>query len=256
MEWEILENKKGMKQKFRVHIAAVGFEVDRVVKPIVKMKADKVYIICKKYNDKARSCVEKVLNEIEEELHLGDNLIEWKVEIYSLVDNLNVLYQIFNKEKGHHIYVNCSGGSKIQSIAGMMACMMLGGTPYYVEPEEYLYIDQMESPMTKGLKEILRLPDYRIDYPPPTIIKGLEVLNSYHEGISKKKYITKLEEEGLLSTEGKSIHSKYSKLKNTFTKPMKKWDFITFDKLGRKTIIKITDNGKNALKIFSNEIIR
>jgi hypothetical protein len=238
-----------------VHIATVGFEIDRVVKPIVKMKADKVYIICKKFDDKARSCVEKVLDRIEEELQLDDNLIELKVEIYSLVHNLNVLYQIFNKEKGNHIYVNCSGGSKIQSIAGMMACMMFGGTPYYVEPEEYAYIDEMEGPMTKGMKDILWLPDYKIEYPEPQVIRGVEILNSYPKGVNKKKYIEILEKEGLIKTEGNSIHSKYSKLKNKFTKHMIKWDYITLEKLGRKTIIKITNNGKNALKIFSNEII-
>jgi len=35
--------------KLRVHIAPVGFEIDRVVIPAIKMKADKVYLL--RHND-------------------------------------------------------------------------------------------------------------------------------------------------------------------------------------------------------------
>jgi hypothetical protein len=42
-------------------------------------------------------------------------------------------------EKGNHILVNVSVGSKIQAIASMMACMMFKDMatikPYYVVPE-------------------------------------------------------------------------------------------------------------------------
>ena len=31
--------------RLRVHIAPVGFEIDRVVIPAIKMKADKVYLL-------------------------------------------------------------------------------------------------------------------------------------------------------------------------------------------------------------------
>ncbi|MBD3228707.1 MAG: hypothetical protein GF329_11030 [Candidatus Lokiarchaeota archaeon] len=107
------------------------------------MKADKVYIISKKFGDRAKPCVDEVIRNLQNKLNLDENLIECKVEIYSLVGNLNILSQIFEKEKGNHIFVNCSGGSKIQCIAGMMACMMFDGFLYYVEPEKYLYIGEM-----------------------------------------------------------------------------------------------------------------
>ncbi|TFF89124.1 MAG: hypothetical protein EU549_01710 [Promethearchaeota archaeon] len=244
---------KTINRYLRVHIAAVGFEVDRVVDPILQMKADKVYIISKISDDRARPCVDEVLELLQDKLQLGENLIECKVEIYSLVENLNILARIFEKEDGNHIYVNCSGGSKIQGIAGMMACMMFDGFPYYVEPQEYLYIDEMHGPMTSGVKNILKLPDYKIEYPPEKLIDGLKILQKHPRGISKKNFIKELEEKELLTSTGKTLNSKYMLLKTNFITPMKNWNFINLEKLGRKFMVKITTDGKNALKIFSDK---
>ena len=50
--------------KLRVHIAPVGFEIDRIVIPAKKMRADKVWLISHKLRsqDKARPFLEKVRN--------------------------------------------------------------------------------------------------------------------------------------------------------------------------------------------------
>lgn len=40
--------------------------------------------------------------------------------------------EIFNAEQGNDIFVNLSTGNKIAAIAGMMACMLWKGIPYYV----------------------------------------------------------------------------------------------------------------------------
>jgi len=58
-----------------------------------------------------------------------------------LFDTLRALRTIIFREKGNHILVNVSTGSKIQAIASMMACMMFKDMatikPYYVVPEKY-----------------------------------------------------------------------------------------------------------------------
>ena len=241
------------KNNLRVHVAPVGFEIDRVVLPLIKMRADKVYIISKRGKDYARYCVDQVLQQIKTKLNLNEQyLTEIQVDIYDLVENLRVLYQIFKNESYNHIYINCSTGSKIQSIACMMACMMFSGTPYYIEPEEYCYIDTIKGPMTKGLKNIIILPDYKIEYPEYKLIKCLEIINTYSNGISKKDLIRKLEDLNMLTSTSESIISKYLLLKNNYLTPLINWKFITTTKLGRKTIIKITEDGKNALEIFGS----
>ena len=56
-----------MKYKKRIHIAPVGFEVDRIVEPAVEYKADKVYLLVHDNNeeDKASPYVKRVIEELE-----------------------------------------------------------------------------------------------------------------------------------------------------------------------------------------------
>ena len=51
-----------MKVKKRIHIAPVGFEVDRIVMPAIELEADKVYLLVhnNKAEDKAGPYIERV----------------------------------------------------------------------------------------------------------------------------------------------------------------------------------------------------
>ena len=77
------------------------------------------------------------------ESHLGQSSIEVKQKGVSrddLFDNLKGIKEILATEEGNELHVNVSAGSKIQAIAGMMACMIFKEyrpIPYYVEPEKY-----------------------------------------------------------------------------------------------------------------------
>ena len=57
-----------------------------------------------------------------------------------LFDTLRVLRKIIFEEANNAIFINVSSGSKIQSIASMMACMIFKDrvdiTPYYAVPEK------------------------------------------------------------------------------------------------------------------------
>ena len=56
--------------KLRVHIAPVGFELDRIVIPAKKMRADKVWLISHTVRsaDKARPFLEKIKKTLEKNL--------------------------------------------------------------------------------------------------------------------------------------------------------------------------------------------
>ena len=56
-----------MKYKKRIHIAPVGFEVDRIVMPAIENKADKVYLLVhdKKTEDKAGPYIERVIKQLK-----------------------------------------------------------------------------------------------------------------------------------------------------------------------------------------------
>ena len=68
-----------MKFKKRIHIAPVGFEVDRIVKPAVEYKADKVYLLVhdNKKEDKATPYIENVIKELGENKIQSENY--WRV---------------------------------------------------------------------------------------------------------------------------------------------------------------------------------
>ena len=58
-----------MKVKKRIHIAPVGFEVDRIVIPAIEYNADKVYLLVhnNKAEDRAGSYITRIINELKKE---------------------------------------------------------------------------------------------------------------------------------------------------------------------------------------------
>ncbi|HYY50778.1 MAG TPA: DUF6293 family protein, partial [Nitrososphaeraceae archaeon] len=151
-------------QILRVHVAPVGFEVDRIVLPAINMKADRVWLIVHAgaKADKGDKFVKAI------QAKLKDARIECLKALADRIDHfdiLRVLRTIILKEKGNSILVNVSVGSKIQAIASMMSCMMFKDIsmikPYYVVPERY-NSSQEDQEETEGLKDIIGLPEYKI----------------------------------------------------------------------------------------------
>lgn len=117
-----------------IHIAPVGFEVDRIVIPAENMKADRVWLIIHNDpNEDAGRPFSKLITEL-----LVQRRIEFKFEYADrtdLFDTLRALRKIISIESNNAILINVSVGSKIQAIASMMVCMIFKDkvdiTPYY-----------------------------------------------------------------------------------------------------------------------------
>ena len=50
-----------MRSNLRVHIAPVGFHVNRVTEPIIQERADKVYLVTHHSHDRAAKYMEKII---------------------------------------------------------------------------------------------------------------------------------------------------------------------------------------------------
>ena len=76
--------------KLRVHIAPVGFELDRIVIPAKKMRADKVWLISHTVRsaDKARPFLEKIKKTLEKN-NSHTNLVSG-IQILAPKNHLNV----------------------------------------------------------------------------------------------------------------------------------------------------------------------
>ena len=170
----------------RVHIAPVGFEIDRIAIAAKQMKADRVWLL--KHGDPAKDRAQGYMEKIRTQLK--KEKIEVHVEYtdrFSLFKILKSVREIVEKEKDNYVFINCSSGSKIQAIACMMACMMFQGktkmTPYYAEPESYASVKGEQ--LSTGLKTVVKLPAYEIHTPKPALVQALKIIKEDGGNITK-----------------------------------------------------------------------
>jgi hypothetical protein len=245
----------------RIHIAPVGFDQDRVVLPLKNMSAEKVYLIVeqKKEDDKGRVYVDFIQKSIKKyKLKCDVELRPSDVIGRDLFSVLHTYRKIIEAESGNKIYVNVSTGTKIHSIAGMMACMIFSTdvtklTPYYVVPDDYNEPED-HSPFATGCKDIFPLPSYKITKPENKLViclRIIEELSNEGKKISKISLIEKLTETGLLQVaENKTINAKYRSLERNFIEPLIEWNFISTKGKGKRLEIEISSEGKNILKFL------
>ena len=241
-------------EMLRVHIAPVGFEVDRIVLPASNMRADRVWLIIHSDSiDDGGTPFSKLISE-----RLEKDQIEFKMEYADrtdLFDTLRVLRRIILKEKNNAILVNVSVGSKIQAIASMMACMMFKDEvdilPYYAVPEKYVNIPREQE--TAGLKKVLKLPEYKIETPPNHLIHCLKIIHERSDNrIANKDLRDQALARDLIHVERDKNYdqSAYMALKTNLIEPLLKWKFVRVEKIGRRHDLVLTEDGLNALKFL------
>jgi hypothetical protein len=258
-------------QTLRVHVAAVGFEVDRIVLPAVQMKADRVWLITHSNPsvDKGHQFVTSIRDKLKQ---ARIECLQTEADRTELFDTLRALRTIILKEKGNSILVNVSVGSKIQAIASMMASMMFKDTatikPYYAVPERYTSsVAKEEKQETEGFEEIIGLPEYKIEIPSDKLIRCLDLINrksDWKKGVPKRELKDSAIESGLIHEDEKRITGRkrtkeqyseqaaYMSLNKNLIEPLQKyWRFITETKVGTHHIISLTDEGKQALHFLS-----
>ena len=252
-------------------MAPVGFEVDRIVMPAVKMKADRVWLITNNPDvEEGRKFVKSIQHQLK---HEGIECLQMEADRIDLFDILRVLRLIILREKGNSILVNVSVGSKIQAIASMMACMMFRDIaiikPYYAIPGKYTSsIAKEEKQETEGLKDIIPMPDYKIEIPTHKLIKCLNIINQKKGAEIRKRELKDLAiESGLIHLDENRVTGRkrtkdeytdqaaYMSLNKNLIEPLQKdWRFITETKVGTHHIITLTEEGKHALHFLSADV--
>ena len=59
-----------MKPELRIHIVTVGFQIRRITEPLIRERADKVYLITRTHEDKATAYLDKVMKILRKERYL------------------------------------------------------------------------------------------------------------------------------------------------------------------------------------------
>ena len=157
--------------RLRVHIAPVGFEIDRIIVPAINMRADKVWLIghSNLSEDKARPFLEKIRKTLAKK---NIQVKEVTADRFRLFDIVKVVkdrcHKIIFEEQSNDVYLNVASGSKIHAVGMMMATMIFDDRsnlhPFYAQAKEYHHT-KISEPQTSGIEAIHDLPTYRIQTP-------------------------------------------------------------------------------------------
>lgn len=238
--------------KERVHIAPVGYEKERIYKPLLEMKAERVWLLVYSKDNKAHVYQQKV-----EEV-LMQAKIQCKTaycDITDLYDVLRAMREIVNEESGNEVFINVSSGSKIEAIAGMMMSMIMIDTmdihSYYVVPKSYNNEPRHGEPLTKGMNDIFPLPSYPMEKPNSQLIEILKILKSHKGKMTKKDLAQAAYDSNLVkASERNPEQSKYVSLTKKFLQPLEKWSLVKIESEGRNRKVKLTVEGENMLKFL------
>ena len=242
-----------MNDNLRIHIAAVGYDFVRVTDPLIKSKADRVYFILHESDRGQSKFLEHIKNELKKKLP-SIKTREYYLDIWDLYSCIQKYKKIISKENGNHIFVNVSTGTKITAIAGMLACMSWGASPYYVK-----FVHPSESAIKKIRRETVfekdDLPVFEINKPNPAYLEILNLIIKQGNKIKKKHLIKALEgtiipkrdENGKLL----SIQAKHNRLRAILNIMESNFGLV---KTGSdvKGYVAITEQGNRAVKIFGS----
>ena len=236
----------------RIHIAPVGFEIDRIVLPAVEMKADLVYLVV--HDNLATDKAQNHHTEIQKQLKKKKIKTETVyANRFKLFDIIRVVKELIEENRTDSFYVNVASGSKIHAIGCMMACMMFDDRdniqPFYPQPNEYPKYKEGEQ-QTYGVQEIHELPTYQLLTPKPDLLAALKIIKEYDGRIQKKVLAEEAEKIKILNIGArKENHSnaRFASLDKKIIQPLlNTWGFIEEEKIGKNRWISFTDDGKNA----------
>ena len=248
----------------RVHVAAVGFEVERVVDPVLRERADRVYLLTRETEDAARPFVDEVVRRLES----ADRPPQVRVqatEIWDVFGTLGALRRIFELEHRSDrraadvvpIRVNVSTGTKITAIAGTLACMLWRGEPYYVQVSKAWYSDR--TPKVRAVNDVVRRVDpvgvYELRAPSRELVEVLEALDRRGGSLRKRDLIRELgldaPRPGEPHASAPSPQAQHSRLRLRLEPLGRRWGFVESDG-GARGRVRLTEQGRLALTIFGH----
>ena len=240
----------------RIHIAPVAFEVDRVVIPAVRMKADKVWLVAHDdvVKDKSIKYRQKIERQLEKKGIKTEVVFANRLRLFPIIKTVT---EIIFKERKNDIYVNVATGSKIHAIGCMMACMLFDDRdkihPFYAQAEKYPEYEGTGQE-TYGVSEIHSLPTYRIGTPKQELLEAMKIIKDAGGRIQKKKMAEEAEKRKIIIVNAKKqnfTQARFASLDKNIVQPLVEiWGFVEVEKIGRNRWIKMTEDGDHAAEFL------
>ena len=236
--------------RLRVHVAPVGFEIDRIIVPAINMRADKVWLIghANLSDDKARPFLEKIRKTLTKK---NIQVKEVTTDRFRLFDIVRTVKEVIFAEKENDIYLNVASGSKIHAVGMMMATMIFDNRsnlhPFYAQAKEYHHT-KLSEPQTSGIEAIHDLPTYRIQTPEKKHLEALKVLVDNGGKLKKKEMAEIAEQQKIIvinAEPGNHSQARFASLDKNIISPLEnEWKYIRTEKIGRNRWIHLTEEGK------------
>ncbi|RNJ76004.1 MAG: hypothetical protein EB824_01065 [Thaumarchaeota archaeon S15] len=203
----------------RVHVAPVGYEIDRIVLPAVELKAERVWLLVhdKPNEDRATGIIERVAAALEGE---GIAVAREAHDRRSLFGIIRAVRGILEREEGNDVFVNLASGSKIQAVAGM---------------------------------KIVPIPSYEIRIPEERLVRTLGIMAERGGKITKKELAEAADRQGIISvgsTGANYSQARFAMLDKGIIRPLEAWGFVEVKKVGRNRWVSLTEEGRNATEIL------
>jgi hypothetical protein len=264
------------KAELKTHIVPIGPEEDRAVLPLIRLNAQKVYLVVEKDpHPTLKHFKERIARRIQNEAGIKpENIIlneyydHWN-DFSSIVSKFTEIVKK-EQEAGNKVLINISSGSKFASIAGTLVALMYDAEAYYAQAEKYLRLEQT-TPDTTGVTDVISIPNYKIEKLDERWVYALSIINEYPAGIKQMALADKLIEaeqkiqslkagkESLLRAyEEKKPKKKLTDsalnniLRREYLTPMgpEERKLIKLWGQRRGSLVMIDDNGKAALDMF------
>jgi len=231
----------------RVHVTPVGYENDRVVLPAERLRADRVVLLPHEDETGHPSYVGAVRERLDERGVAHETV---PCDIFDFYGAIGTIAETATAFGGDDVFVNLASGSKITAIAGMIACMATGATPYYVRAERYAA--ETEGDVAEGVRSLTELPTYPVDVPDEQHVAVLAHLAE--EGEVRKSDLIEFGREAELpfiaDHDAANAKSEYRLLDSHVVRPLAERGYVDVRAVGRSKRVTLTEAGENTLRAF------
>ena len=233
----------------RIHIAPVGFEIDRIVLPAKRDKADKVFLMV--HSNRSKDKAKEYTAEIEKRLkRVKIETEQIPADLWNIDEITRVTRDLILDNPGCEIAINVASGSTNHSIGMDRACMTFRNRwnikPFYAEAKKYNGFEYPNQ-QTEGVTDLKFIIPHRIQIPEDELIQALRIIkeNGGRRGIRKKDLATVCEREKLIEFSGTSTQSKYTALDRQILQKLKdRWKAVHIKKVGQNHYVTLTEEGE------------
>jgi hypothetical protein len=251
-----------------VHIIPLSYEIDRAVKPLQRMKANRAYLLLSGENMGKSRHVSNVLKTVSDKLEqMGIEVIVRQGDPSDPLPLLSTISDIIVHEKGRKnlVYVNMSSSGTLTAVSSTLAAMYHDVKVYYVHVDGGFFQNNEER-LEHGFSivdvpECSILTNFTIDMPSGAKSAFLAELRQRGE-MTTRDIIAMIKENRLKGFEdlNRDIGGKSRTASNLLVRinrglldELAKNGYIAVEKKGRNKVVKLTDKGKYAACLIGRD---